>query len=315
MKKFLPLIISLISLGVNSQAIYYVTNQAGEPYGSNANISNMNTAFGTNNWTKVYFQTVNPNAVFSPTTCFVYCDGSSQSANELDTFLVYNQSLIQSWVSSGGHLYINAAPNEGGDINLGMGAQLSYSTGPYCTTITAAPGNTNHPVFSGPFAPAGYTYTANYASHGYISCGTCTAVVTGSVGQVLAELNVGSGKAMFGCINTSNWISPVPNGPNFKSNILKYMGNGCGGVGLSSPSAIIDRLYIAPNPGKGQFEVTVNNELPKNIVVTDLTGETIFQSNTSASKIALDISERPAGIYFVKVSSNSQIRVAKIIKE
>ena len=49
------------------------------------------------------------------------------NANALNTFLTANLSAMQSWVSNGGSLFINAAPNEGGNINFGFGVTLNWN--------------------------------------------------------------------------------------------------------------------------------------------------------------------------------------------
>ena len=85
----------------------------------------MDAVFGVDEWTLGFFETIDVDAVFSTATCFVWLEGGDAMANELETFLNSNYVAIQNWVASGGHLFLNSAPNEGdgmdyyfGDVSL-----------------------------------------------------------------------------------------------------------------------------------------------------------------------------------------------------
>lgn len=316
-KNYFTSALLLLTLSATSQAKYYLREQAGEPFGSQSNPNNMNTAFGTGNWTQADFQTVNPLALFQSSVCFIFMEGSSTGANELNTFLTANTTAMQNWVNAGGYLLINAAPNEGGNINLGFGATLNYTTatGPYITTISAVPAMTSHAIFSGPATPAGTVFTGNYTAQGFITATGGTAIVTSTAGTVLYEIAAGSGKAMFSTIITSNFMSPSPNAANFKSNILSYLGATCLNVGIPSYEAVSSGITVFPNPGPSIFTLELNNGSEKNIVVTDIHGRIVKQLVSSGDKTAIDLSTEDNGIYFAKVSSNNFTTVVKIVKK
>ena len=100
---------------------YYIKSIIGNPWGSTSNQTAMDNAFGPRGWIQEQFETADAATVFASTTSFVFLEGSDGHANELNTFLIANLALIETWVDEGGCLLLNAAPNEGGDINFGFG--------------------------------------------------------------------------------------------------------------------------------------------------------------------------------------------------
>jgi hypothetical protein len=103
---------------------YYVVDT--NPWGQTFNQTAMTNVFGASNWTQANFSAT-ASAIFDPSVCFVMLEGGDGNANELNAFLATNLTLIETWVSNGGRLFINSAPNEGGNINLGFdGTTLIY---------------------------------------------------------------------------------------------------------------------------------------------------------------------------------------------
>ncbi len=170
MKK-LTLILAITIAALTSrgqQAKYYLTDQGGQPWGSISNVTAMNLAFGAGNWTQGFFQSINVNALLQPTVCLIYCDGGSMAAAPMNAFLVANMAAIQNWVFAGGRLFLNAAPNTGGNMNYGHGGvTLNYATGPYSSPGAAV--NNAHPIFVGPAAISSFTHQDNYYDHGYVT--------------------------------------------------------------------------------------------------------------------------------------------------
>jgi len=48
-------------------------------------------------------------------------EGGDVDATEMETFLTSNMAAIQNWVSNGGSLFLNAAPNEDNGMDFGFG--------------------------------------------------------------------------------------------------------------------------------------------------------------------------------------------------
>ena len=166
-------------------------------------------------------------------------EGSDNNANALNAFISANVGSMQSWVSNGGSLFINAAPNEGGDINLGFGVTLNY--GPFYSASGTAVLPLN-PIFNGPFQPVGTNWTGSSFSHAKITGAGVTSLIinTNDGSTILGEMNLGLGHALFGGMTVPFYQSPAPQGQNLRANILAY--------GNNTPQGTFDDL---PAPGAG----------------------------------------------------------------
>jgi photosystem II stability/assembly factor-like uncharacterized protein len=72
-------------------------------------------------------------------------------------------------------------------------------------------------------------------------------------------------------------------------------------------------FYISPNPTSGM--VTISGSITR-ATVTNVLGETILQiANPNASETTLDLTNEPAGTYFVRVESANGTTMQKIVKE
>ena len=205
----------------------YIRSTQGSPWGSTSNEAAMNTVFGAGAWQQAYFETLNPATTFTTANCFIFIEGGDFIANEMNTFITTNMTTIQNWVAMGGHLLMNSAPNEGGNMNYGFGGvTLNYNG----STSLAYNGNTSagqagHPVFNGPHVPAGTSYAGNYFAHGWISGGGTMSLIEDAPGPSLTQKNWGSGRVMFGGMTTPNWHTPTPNGDNLAANIIGFLSN------------------------------------------------------------------------------------------
>lgn len=231
MKKIFTLAcITFLILSINTfSANYYIRSNVGAPWGSTSNETAMNTVYGAGLWTQGFYETINVAALLTPTNCFIFMEGGDNNATAFNNFLTANIVAIQNWVNAGGHLYLNAAPNVGGNINYGFGGTiLNYGGGTTSSTPgNASVGQTGHPIFNGPYVPCGTAFTGNSFSHAYISGGSSISLITGTAGPSLTELVWGAGRVLFGGITTNNFHSPAPNAANLTANIISYMSVCC----------------------------------------------------------------------------------------
>ncbi len=205
---------------------YYIYSNVpgGEPWFTTTNTTAMTSAFGAEGtgWTRSFFETVDVATAFGPDNCFVFIDGSDSHAIECETFLSANMAAIEAWVSAGGKLLLNSAPNEGDGMSFGFGGtSLVYDGGAGSVQAFDA----GHPIFSGPFTPVGTAWTGSNFSHARIT-GTGIATVineTGSSDVTLGEKIWGSGIVMFGGMTTNNFHSPSTEAANLRANILVYL--------------------------------------------------------------------------------------------
>lgn len=195
------------------------------PWGQVTNEAAMDAVFGAGGWTAADFATVNTGTLFSnATTPLIFMDGSDGCATELAAFLGANGAGLSAWVNAGGRLLLNSAPNEAGDFSMGFGVTLNYGGADNATTVTAAV--PAHPIFNGPFLPAGTNFTGGSFSHARVT-GPGTVLITGNSGDlppnVLLEQAVGAGRILFGGMTTTNFHNPLPDAQNLRQNMLAYL--------------------------------------------------------------------------------------------
>ncbi|MCC6754141.1 MAG: HYR domain-containing protein, partial [Saprospiraceae bacterium] len=185
--------------------------------------TSMNQVFGAGNWDQFNFGA--PAAtIFSQNYRIIYLDGGDNSANEFNSFVNANRGLIESWVACGGRLFLNAAPNEGGNIDLGFGGvQILFNpnTPPSGTLINSV--TASGAILSGPYQPTGTNFTGTYFAHAIVGPPTMTVMIQEAGGAnrpVFAQSLWGSGVVMFGGMTPSGWHGPQPNARNLKWNIL-----------------------------------------------------------------------------------------------
>lgn len=105
------------------------------------------------------------------------------------------------------------------------------------------------------------------------------------------------------------WDNKMPNNGQFTENGLSAIMSLKAGTSVAEHS--LSNLSIYPNPNTGAFNVTGINE-PVEIHVVNTTGQVIEQFNTDQS-IEINLSGFAKGIYYLKVVSETNIRVEKII--
>ena len=127
MKKVLLSLFFLVSLSCtvselfSQTEVWYLRRTPPEPWTwapiLNDNITEMDAVFGAGVWNSGYYSTVDPAVAFGPTSKFVFMEGGDDHAIDMDDFFTANMTTIQNWVYAGGHLFMNAAPNEGTDMD------------------------------------------------------------------------------------------------------------------------------------------------------------------------------------------------------
>lgn len=218
--------------GVAPGAKYYITDFL--PWGSNSNNVEMDSVFGVGNWTLGTFA-INPATVFVPSTQFVFLEGGDMNGTALETFVTANITLIENWVNAGGRLFLNAAPNVGGQQNWGFGGTILN----YMNLLPTNPNNVPgidftlpaHPINNGPYLPVDPNgqYTGPYYAHANILNGGTTLMHSNANPNeaVLTEKVWGAGLVGFGGMTTTNWhnnVAPLLNAHavNLRKNMLHY---------------------------------------------------------------------------------------------
>lgn len=186
-------------------------------WGTGNNDSAMNTAFGAGNWDKINGFDM---AAFSGAS-FVFIEGGNGASNELASFIAANVANIQNFVSGGGHLFINAAPNEGGSFSLGFGVTLNYIDYSTPATITAA--GVSAGLTAGGIST---TYTGNFFSHASVSGPISSLIEDSDGGTIFGAMSYGSGFVAFGGDTDPTYWQPTPDNQQLRVNELLYVANG-----------------------------------------------------------------------------------------
>lgn len=209
--------------GASAQEHYYATNGV-DPWGMTTNDGAMDMVFGKGNWIKSNFNTWNPKDVFDSGTDCVYIDGSDGGADDLKKFMGNNQALIEDWVKQGHGLFVNAAPNVGGNQSWGFGGVTLNYPGPGTQIDHLDAVDPSHPIWNGPFTPGGTSFDGTGTHHAWITGGGVTNLAKDPNGNFpLAELKWGSGLVLFGGMTTDGWWTTQPGGHNVRANMIQYM--------------------------------------------------------------------------------------------
>jgi len=89
---------------------------------------------------------------------------------------------------------------------------------------------------------------------------------------------------------------------------------------LGSNTIEISPVAFSPNPSTGKFSVFLNNHQVKahkiKIDIINIVGETIHNAEYSINRLPAEInlSNQPAGIYFIRVSVGDSIHLQKVVK-
>jgi hypothetical protein len=207
--------VAILSVSGAANAASLVT--FGNPWGQkSASIDGaMNAAFGAGNWNDI---TAPVGATSLTGDSFLYFEGGASTTNAMEAFLDANSAELLTFLTNGGHIFVNAAPNQGNGLSFG-GLTLNYRDG-YCRSGCDAV-DPAHEIFT----KAGKSFGGNSFSHGTVSNGTALIKDSGTGKALLAELSVGAGMLFMGSMTTTNFHrngDPAA----LRANILTYAANG-----------------------------------------------------------------------------------------
>ncbi|MFI5171661.1 MAG: hypothetical protein ACHQFW_04680, partial [Chitinophagales bacterium] len=250
----------------------------------NTNITEMDNVFGVGGWNSGYFTTVDVTDAFGPDSKFVFLEGGDNHAIDLKDFLAVNMTAIENWVFNGGCLFLNAAPNEGADINFGFGGTLlDYTPAMYASNVEAT--DPLHPIFLGPYGPTGLAWTGTAYTHAKITGTGLTVLIneTFSGYTACAEKTWGAGIVMFGGMTVTGWHAPFTQARNLRQNMFSYLYNyvTATGANFTYPDSIYCKSDPDPfpvfDPGAdtGTFTAT-----PVGMVIDSTTGQVDLTAST-----------------------------------
>lgn len=207
---------------------------ADAPWGVATNEAAMDQVFGAGGWEDLRMAD-GAGPFTSGEHDFIFLEGGDDTAIELANYLAAHRTEIENFVTNGGTLLLNSAPNEGGDIDFGFGG-VTLEEDEFSNSVIAA--DPAHPVFNGPVTPVQTTYTGGAFGHAIVGGGV-SAIIIGAPGDpqegltVLGEASFGAGFVLFGGMTTDNFHDPEQEAANLRANIISYTAAG----GNFTPSA------------------------------------------------------------------------------
>lgn len=84
-------------------------------------------------------------------------------------------------------------------------------------------------------------------------------------------------------------------------------------VGIQE-NAIDLGISLYPNPSKGVYQISINNNKVWDLSVFNLTGQSLLVERSISNNYLLNIMELPIGIYYCRLQSNESIATIKIVK-
>jgi hypothetical protein len=86
----------------------------------------------------------------------------------------------------------------------------------------------------------------------------------------------------------------------------------CTGINnLGGTSAV----RVFPNPTTGEFNIELNTSAENTVIVTDVTGRVITSKVTNEQVVNVDLNNLANGIYYVKIQSENNSQVVKVVKQ
>ena len=200
--------------------------------GAGSNDQAMDTAFGPGNWTK--FNGFVLGAIAGDTR-FLFLDGGDSSANALNAFIAANPAALETYVSAGGAIFINAAPNEGGSFSMGFGVTLTYpSSGGDGNAAATAEG-----LATGLFDGIASVYTGDSFAHAFVSgAGLIAGMVNGNGDTVFGGMDFGSGFAAFGGMTNPQFHDPDPDADILRARMLGAIADQFETVAIPEPFSL-----------------------------------------------------------------------------
>jgi hypothetical protein len=204
-------------------SVAYISSSSGEPWstlGVTSNLDNMDAAFGAGNWQRLNFDSAVANGIFAPGAySFLYFDGGDGTDTEFNSFLNANRTALESWVASGGRVFLNSAGWDVPTIDVGFALSLSYFDGFQYYESYNATAAIAHEIFT---PQTGTSWTGDFFSHDIVVGSDFTTLINGDVGPVLVEKDWGLGHVLVGGMTSTYFHQPQPEADDLRVNILRY---------------------------------------------------------------------------------------------
>ncbi len=118
------------------------------------------------------------------------------------------------------------------------------------------------------------------------------------------------GDASFTNLNTNETLLSVDGSESFSTKTINFCIEGTTESTIETATA----MSVFPNPTSGMLNVTSNEEIDS-IEIFNSVGTTVVSNNVAGNSSAIDMSNLPNGMYFVRVSTLNGIETVKVVLE
>jgi len=106
--------------------------------------------------------------------------------------------------------------------------------------------------------------------------------------------------------------TPEPTGTTTYGEVEDYSLNVLPIPGITEPDNN-DVFSLYPNPNEGLFYVTFNTTENVSLTVMNMSGQVVYIKDIASNEHTIDLSSQASGIYFVKVQTDDNIQVRKVV--
>jgi len=85
-------------------------------------------------------------------------------------------------------------------------------------------------------------------------------------------------------------------------------------TGIKNENLILSSVSVFPNPFTNQLNLTNTSENILNVSLNDISGKEILKNEVNTELYSINTDQIPAGVYFLKINSNKETKVYKLIK-
>lgn len=218
--------------------------------------------------------------------------------------------------------YASARERSLNSLNTDILVYHGATDAPAVNVVAEGSGTVVSNMAYGTFNSSGYLQLpSNTASGNYILHVTDVAGTT-TVASFSAPLNTLGTSGLALSVVASGFLNPAnnSNGPAFGLWAALPAGGNLVQLppivitGIESETAVMRGIKVYPNPFTNQLTLNNSSSEAMGITLTDLTGKMILHTELLSGEFSFETNQLPSGVYLLKVASNQESRVYKLIK-
>jgi hypothetical protein len=86
-------------------------------------------------------------------------------------------------------------------------------------------------------------------------------------------------------------------------------------LGLAKFNGANGNLNVYPNPTAGEINIESGDASSKTFEVTDIAGKLVLSTSSSQETVKLNLTNLASGVYYVRITSETNMQVIRVIKQ